>query len=85
MVVRVLERLRGLGDPERADEALLNAVPRSRKQVYKMRPIIESVVDKGSFFEMGQNFGRSIITGLARLQGRADLILASDPFIYGGE
>jgi acetyl-CoA carboxylase carboxyltransferase component len=56
-------------DPERADEALLNAVPRSRKQVYKMRPIIESVVDKGSFFEMGQNFGRSIITGLARLQG----------------
>ncbi len=25
-------------DPERADEALLNAVPRSRKQVYKMRP-----------------------------------------------
>lgn len=71
-------------DPERADEALLNRVPRNRKQVYKMRPIIESVVDRGSFFEMGQNFGRSIIAGLARLQGRAVLVLASDPFIYGG-
>jgi acetyl-CoA carboxylase carboxyltransferase component len=71
-------------DPERVDEALLSAVPRDRKQVYKMRPIIESVVDRGSFFEMGQNFGRAIITGLARLQGRAVLVLASDPFIYGG-
>jgi len=71
-------------DPERADEALLNSVPRDRKQVYKMRPIIESVVDRGSFFEMGRNFGRSIIAGLARLHGRAVLVLASDPFIYGG-
>src|SRR5579871_6111357 len=38
-------------DPERADEGLMKAVPRSRRQVYKMRPIIESVVDRGSFFE----------------------------------
>src|SRR6201997_1253383 len=39
-------------DPERSEESLMKAVPRSRRQVYKMRPIIESVVDKGSFFEM---------------------------------
>jgi len=71
-------------DPERSDEALLNIVPRSRKQIYKMRPIIESVVDKGSFFEMGQNFGRSVIAGFARFDGRAVLLLASDPYIYGG-
>src|SRR6202040_1538915 len=36
------------------------------------------------FFEMGANFGRSIIAGLARLEGRAVLLLASDPFHYGG-
>uniref|UniRef100_Q07P15 Propionyl-CoA carboxylase n=1 Tax=Rhodopseudomonas palustris (strain BisA53) TaxID=316055 RepID=Q07P15_RHOP5 len=71
-------------DPERSEEALLKAVPRNRRQVYKMRPIIEALVDNGSFFEMGQNFGRSIIAGLARLQGRAVLLLASDPFHYGG-
>ncbi|WP_204279851.1 carboxyl transferase domain-containing protein, partial [Serratia marcescens] len=59
-------------------------VPRSRKQIYKMRPIIESVVDKGSFFEMGQNFGRSVIAGFAHLEGCAVLLLASDPYIYGG-
>ncbi|WP_439392667.1 acyl-CoA carboxylase subunit beta [Bradyrhizobium sp. PMVTL-01] len=70
--------------PERGDEALMNAVPRNRKQVYKMRPIIESVVDKGSFFEVARNFGKPIIVGLARLEGRAVLVLASDSFHYGG-
>ncbi|WP_025035707.1 acyl-CoA carboxylase subunit beta [Bradyrhizobium sp. DOA9] len=70
--------------PERSDEALMNAVPRNRKQVYKMRPIIESVVDKGSFFEVAKNFGKPIIVGLARLEGRAVLLLASDSFHYGG-
>ena len=71
-------------NPERSDEALMNAVPRNRKQVYKMRPIIESVVDKGSFFEVARNFGKPIIVGLARLEGRAVLLLASDSFHYGG-
>jgi len=71
-------------DPERAEEALMKAVPRSRRQVYKMRPIIDAVVDKGSFFEVNGNFGRPMITGLARLEGRAALVLASDPFHYGG-
>ena len=71
-------------DPERPDEKLLKAVPRNRRQVYKMRPIIESVVDKDSFFEMGSNFGRSIIAGFARFDGRAVMLLASDPYHYGG-
>lgn len=71
-------------NPERGDEALMHAVPRNRKQVYKMRPIIESVVDKGSFFEVARNFGKPIIVGLARLEGRAVLLLASDSFHYGG-
>src|ERR1700704_47335 len=71
-------------DPERSEGSLMTAVPRSRRQVYKMRPIINAVVDRGSFFEIGANFGRPIIVGLARLEGRAVLLLASDPFHYGG-
>jgi len=71
-------------DPERADDMLMNAIPRNRRQVYKMRPIIETLVDKGAFFEIGQDFGRAIIAGLARLQGRAVILLASDPYHYGG-
>ena len=71
-------------NPERSEEALLNAVPRNRKQVYKMRPIVESVMDKGSFFEVAKNFGKPVIVGLARLEGRAVMVLASDSFHYGG-
>ena len=71
-------------DPARADDMLMSVVPRDRRKVYKMRPIIDAVVDRGSFFEMGRNFGRSLIAGLARLQGHPVLLLASDPFHYGG-
>lgn len=71
-------------NPERSDEALMNAVPRNRKQVYKVRPIIESVVDRGSFFEVAKNYGKPLIVGLARLEGRAVMVLASDSFHYGG-
>jgi acetyl-CoA carboxylase carboxyltransferase component len=71
-------------DPTRLEESLMKAVPRSRRQVYKMRPIIEAVVDKGTFFEVNANFGRPMIVGLARLEGRVVLVLASDPFHYGG-
>jgi len=49
-----------------------------------MRPIIDAVVDRGSFFEMAANFGRPVIVGLARLEGRSVFVLASDPFHYGG-
>lgn len=73
-----------IDNPERTEEALMNAVPRNRKQVYKMRPIVEQVVDKGSFFEVAKNFGKPIIVGLARLEGRAVMVLASDSFHYGG-
>jgi len=52
--------------------------------VYKMRAIIEAVVDRGSFFEVGELYGRSIITGLARLDGWPVALMAGDPFHYGG-
>jgi acetyl-CoA carboxylase carboxyltransferase component len=71
-------------DPARREEKLVKIVPRSRRQVYKMRTIVEAVVDQGSFFEIGRAHGRSSITGLARLDGWPVAVLASDPFIYGG-
>ena len=71
-------------DPERGDEFLMKVIPRNRRQIYKVRPIVESVVDKGSFFEMGRNFGRSIVAGLARLGGHPVMLFASDPYHYGG-
>ena len=70
--------------PDRADEALLDIVPKDPRQVYKMHDILDSVCDEGSFFEMGKKWGRSIITGLARLNGIPVAIFAENPKVYGG-
>jgi acetyl-CoA carboxylase carboxyltransferase component len=70
-------------DPERREDWLLGAIPKDRRRVYKPRPIIEAVVDAGSWFEIGAGFGRSAITGLARLDGWPVAVLASDPYVYG--
>jgi acetyl-CoA carboxylase carboxyltransferase component len=71
-------------DPARREEWLIEAVPRDRRRVYKMRPIVEAVVDQGSFFEIGRHNGPSVITGFARLDGWPVALVASDPFVLGG-
>ena len=68
----------------RRDEALLSAVPREARRVYKMRNIIHSVFDTESFFEIGRSWGKSIITGFARLDGYPVAVFAEDPYQYGG-
>jgi len=45
-----------------------------------MRPIINAVVDKGSFFEMGANFGRPIIVASRGWKAAPVLLLAAIPF-----
>ncbi len=71
-------------DPERRDDALLDAIPRDRRKVYKVRPILEAVLDRDSFFELGTKWGRSAVTGLARLDGWPVAVLANDPYFYAG-
>ena len=71
-------------DPDRRVDWLIEAVPRDIRKVYRMRPIVEAIVDRGSFFEMGRAYGRSVITGFARLDGWPVALMASDPYSYGG-
>jgi acetyl-CoA carboxylase carboxyltransferase component len=71
-------------DPERRDEGLLGIVPRDRRKVYKVRRLVEAVVDTGSFFELTAGYGRSQVVGLARLDGWPVGVWANDPTFYGG-
>jgi len=72
-------------DPrDRAEQKLLAIVPRESRRAYKMRRILEAVVDLGSFFELTPGYGRTQITGLARVAGHPVGVLANDPYIYGG-
>ncbi|MDR3533734.1 MAG: carboxyl transferase domain-containing protein [Rhodopila sp.] len=77
-------RMRGWDDPNRRDESLISAIPKIKKQAYHMRRIISSLFDKDRFFEMGALFGRSIITGFARLDGWPVAVMAGDPLFEGG-
>lgn len=71
-------------DPARQTPALDSIVPRSRRQVYKTRTILDAVCDQGSVMEIGRAWGKSVITALARLDGWPVAVVASDPYIYGG-
>jgi acetyl-CoA carboxylase carboxyltransferase component len=73
------------GDPpDRAEEALLEIIPRDRRKIYDARRLVQLVVDRESFFELTPHFGRSQITGLARLAGRAVGVMANDTRFYAG-
>ena len=72
------------GDPaDRCEDALVDIIPRSQRQPYNMRKLIEMVVDRESVFEIQPTFGRAIITSLARMNGMVVGIIAFNP-MFGG-
>ena len=58
-------------------------MPKDPRSVYKMHTILESVFDSDSFFEIGKRWGKSIITGLARLNGIPVAVFAENPRCMG--
>lgn len=77
-------RIVGDDDPERMEPELLDAVPRDGNAPFDMRRIVEMVVDAGSMFEMGADYGPSQICALARLDGQPVGVLANDCRHYAG-
>jgi len=74
-----------LGDPpNRAEEELIDIVPKNRRRPYDMRRLIELIVDHQSTFEIQPTYGASVITCLARLNGRVVGVIANDPMVFGG-
>lgn len=72
-------------DPaDRREEKLLSVIPRERRRVYKVREILEMVLDKGSIFEIGRYNGPSTVACLARLNGYVVGVMANDPYHAGG-
>ena len=72
-------------DPaDRREEALLEIVPRDRRRAFDMRKLLAHILDRDSFFEIGPGYGRSQITGLARLSGQTVGVWANDGRFYAG-
>ena len=68
-----------------ADQSALRAaIPENRLRVYDVRRVIETLVDTGSVLELRPEFGRGIVTALARIEGRPIGVLANNPMHLGG-
>ncbi len=63
---------------------LRNLVPKNRLRIYDMRQALQALFDSGSVLELRAAYGGAVITALARLQGRAVAVLASNPAQGGG-
>ena len=70
--------------PEREEEELLSIVPRERRRAYKVRRVIQLVVDRESFFELTTGYAREQVTGLARANGHPIGVIANDCHFAGG-
>ncbi len=72
-------------DPlDRLTPELEGLIPDNPNQPYDMYTIIESTVDRGSFFEVHRYFARNAIVGFGRIGGRTVGIVANQPSVLAG-
>jgi acetyl/propionyl-CoA carboxylase alpha subunit/acetyl-CoA carboxylase carboxyltransferase component len=70
---------------ECADQRLLRKiVPENRLRVYDVRRVIETLADTESVMELRPQFGRTMITALIRIEGRAIGLVANNPMHLAG-
>lgn len=63
---------------------ILTVLPRNSQTPYDTRKLIERLCDAGSFYEFQPFFGRSMVTGLARLGGKPLVVIANQPTVLAG-
>ncbi|MDX1694488.1 MAG: carboxyl transferase domain-containing protein, partial [Ketobacteraceae bacterium] len=70
---------------ESSDQTFLrDALPEDRRYGYNVRRIIECIADQDSFTELRRVYGRSVITGFIRIEGKPLGLICSDCQQMGG-
>ncbi|MBS2022666.1 MAG: methylmalonyl-CoA carboxyltransferase [Deltaproteobacteria bacterium] len=59
-------------------------VPTAARRGYDMRKLLAAVTDAGSLLELSPKFAGNLLTALARMNGRAVAIVASNPMVIAG-
>lgn len=71
--------------PPRLDPAALRSVvPENRRLAFDVYRLLDGVLDGGSLFEIAPGYGRSRVTGLARVDGYPVGVMANNPAFLGG-
>ena len=72
-------------DPaDRAEEKLLEIIPRDRRKIFNTHSLVNAVLDMDSFFEISPRYGRARVVGLGRLNGYPVGVMANNPKFSGG-
>jgi acetyl-CoA/propionyl-CoA carboxylase carboxyl transferase subunit len=66
------------------DRDLQSLLPDNVKRAYDVHPLVEGVLDAGSFMELHARWAPNIVTGLGRLTGRTVGVIANNPLRLGG-
>ena len=66
------------------DRELDTLIPDSPNQPYDMLEIIRNVLDDDEFLEVMPLFGRSLLSGFGRIEGRTIGIIANQPTVFAG-
>jgi methylmalonyl-CoA decarboxylase subunit alpha len=72
------------GIPAKKGRQLEDIIPVNQNAPFDMYECIDALIDEGSFFEIKKLFAPEIVTGLARIDGRAVGIIANQPKVKGG-
>jgi acetyl-CoA carboxylase carboxyltransferase component len=70
--------------PESDPANLDGVVPERPNRAYDVRDLLAHLVDADSFFELKPSYGREIVTGFARVDGRAVGVVANQPSVRSG-
>jgi acetyl-CoA carboxylase carboxyltransferase component len=71
-------------EPDLDPNRLADLVPEDFRRAYDVRTVIEGLVDADSFFEVRRDYGRAVVAGLARMEGRPVVVIANQPMFRAG-
>ena len=63
---------------------LRHLIPENRVRAYDVREVIRTLADTGTWIELRGGYGKGIITGFLRIEGRPMGLFANDPRHLGG-
>ncbi|QSO53884.1 acyl-CoA carboxylase subunit beta [Alicyclobacillus curvatus] len=70
--------------PADTGRKLADIIPANQNAPFNMLDFITQIVDEGSFYEVKRLFAQELLTGFARMDGRAIGIVANQPRVKGG-
>ena len=65
-------------------DRILDFLPEQRNRGYDMHRLVGCIVDSGSLFALKPEFGKSVITALARIDGNTVGVVANQPMFNAG-